>query len=129
MEGLQARGARAYQEMQVLSRSPLELVVLLYDGALRFLRQAQRAVAQGDAHARREAVSRTLAIIGELQSSLNMREGRDIATRLDALYTYLTSRLLEVATHKDMTAIDEAIRILTPLREAWAEIATPRTGL
>lgn len=129
MEGLQARGAQAYYQTQIQSRSPLELVVMLYDGALRHLGQAGRANAQGDAGGRREALSRALAILGELQASLNMHEGREIASSLDGLYAYITSRLLEVATRKDASAIDEAIRLLTTLRDAWAEVAAPKAAL
>lgn len=128
MEGLQARGAQAYHQTQIQSRSPLELVVMLYDGAIRHLGQAQRANAQNDPGARRDALSRTLAIIGELQASLNLHEGREIAASLDGLYAYLTTRLLEVATRKDASAIDEAIHLLTPLRDAWAEVAAPKAG-
>lgn len=123
MQGFVARGAQAYQQTAVQSRSPLELVVMLYDGALRFLAAADDAMARGDLTARRDALSRALAIIAELQNTLNMNAGGDLAASLDRLYNYLNTRLVDVTVKSDRTAIDEALSLLRPLRDAWAEIA------
>jgi flagellar protein FliS len=119
-----ARGAAAYQEVQVNSRSPLELVVMLYDGALSSLGQTREALVQRDLVTKRAAMSKALAIIGQLQSSLNMEEGREVAERLDSLYTYLTSRLVEANVNGDVAPIDEALRVMSTLRDGWAQIAT-----
>jgi flagellar protein FliS len=118
------RAAQAYRRVESESRSPLELVVMLYDGALRFLSEASGAAARGDLRARAHAVSRTLAIIAELQNTLDLDKGGAVADQLDDLYTYITSRLLDVALKQDVTAIDEAHRLLTPVRDAWSQIAT-----
>jgi flagellar protein FliS len=119
-----SRAAQAYRRVESESRSPLELVVMMYDGALRFLGDASDAVERGDLRARAHAVSRVLAIIGELQNTLDVEKGGAVADQLDDLYTYLTSRLLDVALKQDMTAIDEARKLLTPIRDAWNEIST-----
>ena len=66
------RGAGAYRQTSVQSSSPLELVVLLYDGALRHLLAAREAIRRNDLVARRDAFSKALAIITELQSTLNL---------------------------------------------------------
>jgi len=112
------RAAAAYRRVESESRSPLELVVMLYDGALRFLGEASAAAASGDLRTRARAISRTLAIIAELQSTLDLEKGGDVASQLDDLYTYITSRLLDVAIKKDVSAIDEARQLLTPIRDA-----------
>jgi len=70
-----ARGLSSYRTTQVQSRTPLELVVMLYDGALKFMGTARDAIERRDIPARRDALSRTLAIISELQSTLNLAEG------------------------------------------------------
>lgn len=123
MQGALARAANVYQQTHVHSRSPLELVVMLYDGALRFVGEARAGLERRDLTAKREAISRTLAIISELQSTLNMQEGGAIAQSLDGLYTYVTSRLLEANIQSDVTKLDEIATLLGTLRGAWADIA------
>jgi flagellar protein FliS len=122
------RAAQAYRRVESESRSPLELVVMLYDGALRFLTEAGAAAARGDIRARSHAVSRVLAIVAELQNTLDVEKGGPVADQLDDLYTYITSRLLDVALKADFTAIDEAHQLLTPIRDAWAQAATQPTA-
>ena len=120
-----ARGAQTYFQTHVQSRSPTELVVLLYDGALRFLGQARTAMAEQDLVTKRDALSRGMAIVAELQSMLNMQEGGEVAERLDALYTYINGRCLTANSERDPAGLDEAVRLLTTLRSAWAELAGP----
>jgi len=119
-----SRAAQAYRRVESESRSPLELVVMLYDGALRFLADAREAAARGDIRARGQAISRVLAITGELQNTLDVEKGGTVAAQLDDLYTYVTSRLIDVTLKQDVTAIDEVHTLLTPLRDAWGQIAT-----
>jgi len=117
------QAANAYRQTEVQSRTPLELVVMLYDGALRFVSQARAAIERKDIPARREAISRALAMMSELQSTLDMEKGGAISISLDGLYGYINSRLLEGASKQDLQAIDDAARVLTTLRDAWADIA------
>ena len=123
MQGFPARAAQAYVQTHVLSRSPLELVVMLYDGLLRFIGEAQSAIASQNLHGKREAMSRSLAILSELQSTLNMEQGGDVAGSLDSLYTYLNGRLLEGSLQNDIAPLDECARQVRTLRDAWSEIA------
>jgi flagellar protein FliS len=128
MQAAMARGAQAYYRTQIQSQSPLELVVMLYDGALRFLQMAADGTRRNDLAAKREGMSRSMAILAELQNTLNLQEGGEVAQSLDHLYTYITSRLLDANVKKDPAPVDEAIRLLRPLRDAWAQIAaTPGT--
>ena len=119
------RGAEAYRQMNVKSRSPLELVVMLYDGALQALTTAKSAIARDDVAARADAVSRALAILTELQGTLDMKQGGKIAEELDRLYAYAIARLLDVTLKNDMSAVDDVLKVMTPLRDGWAEIAHP----
>jgi flagellar secretion chaperone FliS len=125
MQGVMARAAQTYYQTQIQSQSPLELVVMLYDGALRFMRATIEAIERRDLEGKRQGMSRTMAIIAELQSSLNIASGGDIAKNLDALYTYVNGRLIEANINHSVEPINEAIKLLTPLRDAWAQIATP----
>jgi flagellar secretion chaperone FliS len=118
------RGAEAYRQTEARSRSPLELVVMLYDGALRFMAEAIAADGANQMRQRGQAISRALAIIGELQGTLNVKEGGDIAKELDRLYGYMQSRLLDVTMKKDKGGLAEVQKLLTTLRDAWTQIAS-----
>jgi flagellar protein FliS len=107
------------------TRSPLELVVMLYDGAIRYVNDARDAVERNDVVARTRAVSRALAIVTELQNTLRIEDGGDVARELDRLYTYLTARLLDVNVKRDRKALDEVHRLLMTVRDGWAQIGNP----
>jgi flagellar protein FliS len=109
----------------VNSRSPLELVVMLYEGLGRFVGEARTAVERGDLNGKRAAVSRALAILSELQSTLNLSEGGDLAQSLDGLYSYMNTRLLDGSMKNDVAPFDETVKLVGTLRDAWAEIAKP----
>jgi flagellar protein FliS len=118
-----SRGVQAYRRTQAESSTPLERVVLLYDGAIRFLTAAGEAFDRGDSRGRATGVSRALAILTELQNTLDMQQGGELSKNLDALYDYVIGRLLDATAKGDRTAVDEAIRLLSTVREAWAQIA------
>jgi flagellar protein FliS len=128
MQVSMARAAQAYRTTHIQSQSPLELVVLLYDGALRFTRTAADAMERGDLVAKRDAMSRAVAIVSELQSTLNMDEGGDVARSLDRVYGYVTGLLLDANIRQDPAPLHESIRLMTALRDAWATIASPAQG-
>jgi flagellar protein FliS len=100
---------------------------MLYDGAIKFVLEAREAIDRHDIRARANAVSRALDIVAELQNTLNVQEGGDVARELDRLYTYMSSRLLEVTAHSDTAAADEVVKLLRTLREAWSQIAAQGT--
>lgn len=117
-----------YRRTQVQSATPLELVTMLYDGALRFLDSARTAIEQRNIAARRNALSRVLAIISELQSTLNLEHGGEIAASLDRLYNYSNLRLLDAAARNDVAAIDEVKALLATLRDGWDTISKQPGG-
>jgi flagellar secretion chaperone FliS len=123
MSDSSARGAPTYFETQVQSRLPLDLVVMLYGGALRHTRDMRRAIERRDLVAKKEAVARALAIITELQSTLNRNAGGQIAPSLDRIHNFVFERLLEANARADVLAVDDALRVLAPLRDAWAQLA------
>jgi flagellar protein FliS len=119
-----SRAAQTYRRVESESRSPLELVVMLYDGALRFVDEARAAHARKDLRARGRAISKTLAIVGELQNTLDMEKGGAVAEQLDDLYTYINSRLIDVTVKQDIAACDEVHKLLSTLRDAWSQISS-----
>jgi flagellar protein FliS len=118
-----SRGVNTYRQTQVQSRTPVELVVMLYDGALQGLLKTREAMERRDVAARREALDKVLAIVAELQCTLNTEKGGEIAASLDRLYEYVNLRLLEAAMKNDIAAVDEVSKLLDTLREAWKTVA------
>lgn len=118
-----ARALRGYRTTQAQTSSPLELVVMLYDGSLRFLADAERAFAAGDLQARATAISRALAIVNELQSTLDLAKGGEVAAELDRLYDFVQDRLLAATRDRHPGPIDEARRVLAALADAWRVLA------
>lgn len=123
-----SQALNAYRKTEVQSRTPLELVVMLYDGGLRFLAVARNAIERKDIHARRDAISRVLAIVGELQSTLDVSRGGEMAASLDDLYGYITRRVMDAAIANDTAPLDEVRGILETLRDGWQAIANSQTG-
>jgi flagellar protein FliS len=109
--------------MEAESRSPMELVVMLYDGAIRFVGEAREAILRKDVSARTEATRRALDIVSELQMTLNVKDGGEIARELDRLYSYISTRLLDV-TRGEIAAADEIRKLLVTLRDGFAEAVT-----
>jgi len=118
------RALESYRQTQVQSRTPLELVVMLYDGALRHAAAARDAIVRNDVAARRDAVRKAIAIVSELQSTLDMERGGDLARELDRLYTYVNQQFMNASFKRDPVLVQQAIQVLETLREGWAAIAT-----
>lgn len=95
---------------------------MLYDGALRFVGEARGALARNDVPARGEAVSRALAVIAELQNTLDVAGGGDVGKELDRLYNYINSRLLDATAKHDAHALEEVHALLSTVRGAWAQV-------
>ena len=98
---------------------------MLYDGAIRFVGEARDAADHNDIARRTRAVSRALAIVTELQNTLQIDDGGEVARELDRLYSYMTVRLLDSNVKRDRKALDEVHRLLSTVREGWAQVNTP----
>src|SRR5690348_3910756 len=116
--------ADQYLRTQVESSTPLELVVLLYDAALRYTGTARDAMARRDIPARRDALSKAMAIVSELQATLDLEQGGTIAADLDRLYTWIMGRLTSAIAEQRVQPIEEARSVLTTLAGAWRAVAT-----
>ena len=117
------KASNTYQAIAVQTSSPTKLVVLLYEGAIRFLQQSISAIDSNELDAKRQAVDRAVAVIQHLQSTLDMNRGGEVAAELDRLYTYIHSRILEGSTKLHIVALEEAIKLLTVLLSGWEEAA------
>jgi len=121
--------ARTYRTNAVLTASPGQLVLMLYDGALKALAIALDAFAQPEEDVRRiETINAQLlkaqAIVRELQSGLNFEAGGEFAQTMNRLYEYHHRRLFEANVRKQPEAVREVEKLIRELREAWAEMLT-----
>ena len=96
---------------------------MLYDGALRFTADARDAMVRRDIRARQQHLSRAMAIVSELQSTLDMDTGGEVAEQLDTLYGFVRDRLIDASVTQELQPLDEARRVLTTLREGWLAIS------
>ncbi|HEX4873074.1 MAG TPA: flagellar export chaperone FliS [Nevskiaceae bacterium] len=122
---------RQYQGTQASAATEADghgRITLLYDGLLGRLALARRAIAAGDAAARREAVSRALAIVDYLRVSLDPVAGGSLSARLDALYDYSMRRLCEANAQGEDAPLAEVQQLMAGLREAWVAIAPAATA-
>ena len=103
--------------------SPLQLVVMCYDGMIRFIRKAYAAIEANDIAERVKYINKTLAIVDELQNSLDFNRGGDIARNLDRIYDYLSNELMKAGMKNDLGTLTHLEQLITDLRGSWADIA------
>lgn len=117
---------KSYHSVATQTASPGQLVLMLFDGAIRFLETARQGFFENDPAERNRLINdniqRAQAIITELNVSLNLRDGGDLATTLRGLYEYFDTRLLEANLRKEETGIIEVIDRMSVLRNAWSEM-------
>ncbi len=111
----------AYQKGQVTASNPLRIVVLLYDGAIRFCRQSLDRF--DDPSARGTGLGRAHAIVSELLVALDFDQGGEIAGQLDSLYRYVLDSLIRANVDGNRAALESAIGVLETLAEGWREIS------
>jgi flagellar protein FliS len=126
--------ARAYQAQSILTASPGQLVLLMYDGALRFMNQARAGFALPEDTPRRiesihTALLRAQAVITELRANLDHAAGGEHATNLDRLYEYHLRRLFEANLRKEEAPLIEVEGLVRVLRDSWAEMLRTRESL
>lgn len=123
MSAYTANPSDAYRQQSVMTASPGQLVVMLYDGALRFLLQASTAMRADDHLTCDRKLRRAEAIIDELHMVLDKERGGEVASRLEGVYVFCKRHLIEARAARDAGMIDKVSELLGELREAWAQIA------
>jgi flagellar secretion chaperone FliS len=127
-----ARSKNLYQRTDIASADPLRLVVLLYEGILKHISGAIQNLKTKEIEARCNHINRALAMISELQATLNREKGGEVAKNLDTLYNYWRKRLLEASFEKSLEPLEEVQRLVSELWSAWNEAAnrnTPKNNL
>jgi flagellar protein FliS len=114
-------GYQAYHHNAVATAAPEQLVVMLFDGALRFSRRAVTAFEAGQLPQATQAIGRVTSIVNELNATLDTEAGGEIAVNLRSIYGFINRHLLEAVSLGDPDRVQQAATLLGELREAFAE--------
>jgi flagellar protein FliS len=116
--------ANRYRETAIKTANPLQLVVILYDGAIQALQEAREHIQRRDIGKRARCLNRSVAIISELQACLNFDANGNIAQSLDRLYDFMKQGIMKASLEQRIEPLDQVIGLLENLRSAWGELAT-----
>ncbi len=121
---LESAAAR-YTQVRDATATPGEILLALYDGLFRFLNAAKVCMEKKQRGRAREFLSKTHAILSELYIALDHAAAPELCKGLGSVYEFCLDRTIRASRQSDTRQIDEVIRVLTPLREAW-RIAVPK---
>jgi len=116
-------GFSAYQQTAIETESNGRIIVKLYDGAIRFLRQALEAIKAGDFERKGNLIIKARNIVLELSAALDMEAGGEISQNLRSLYNFILQRLTIANIKCEPNTIKEVIDLLANLNESWKKIA------
>jgi flagellar protein FliS len=119
-----SRQATRYRETEVLTATPGQLVVLLYDHLLVSLRRARSAMAVHDTELQSESLEKARNVLTELFVTLDRERGGEVAANLGALYSFLLGELVQVGIRSDAARLDRVAHMIGELREAFAQVAS-----
>ncbi len=113
--------ANIYRKVSIQTSDPRELVVMLYDGFLKFAHRAMASLKRNDKIDATRSIGRALDIVNELLDTLDHDPAPEISTALEALYVYIGDRLLLASSRQDQEALQEVITLMSELRQGWSE--------
>jgi len=111
-----------YRQNQVATATPEKLLLMVYDGAVKFIKSAREGVAGRDAERANREIKRVQDILAELAAALDLNGG-EVSRDLFSLYEYMNRRLIEANTKKEDRILEEVEVLLEGLREAWRQVA------
>jgi flagellar protein FliS len=117
-----------YLKTKIMTASPEELRLMLYDGALKFCRQAKAALEKKNFEDSYNNLMRAQKIVLELSTSLNHDADPQLCQRLSALYTYVYRLLVDANMKRETAIIDEAIKLIEYERETWQMLMKKLAG-
>lgn len=116
-------GARAYATTQVQTASPVQVIVLLYDGTIQAMKLAQEGMRNNHREDKARFLGRALRVVSELSATLNIEQGGAVAKDLRRIYEFVIHELTQANLLNQPDRLDAPIRCLGVIREAWQELA------
>ncbi|MHC4069363.1 MAG: flagellar export chaperone FliS [Planctomycetota bacterium] len=117
------KGVETYQDTSVTTQTKGRLVVMLYDGAIKFLKMAIKEIEAKNPEAKGKYIGKATDILFELNAVLDMEAGGEVATNLRKLYLFMGRHLTEANTKQDIGKIEEVIKLLEELNQSWKTIS------
>ncbi|MFU0782873.1 MAG: flagellar export chaperone FliS [Thermoanaerobacterium thermosaccharolyticum] len=108
-----------YKRNSIMTASPEELVLMLYNGIIRFVNEAKQAIDDKNIERAHNSITRAQDIVLELMSTLDMQY--DISKNLYSIYDYISRRLIEANLKKDKVALDEVESLISDLKDTWGK--------
>jgi len=118
--------SQAYKKAAINTVDQRKLIVMLYDGAVKFLTLGSQKLREGDFYNAHTNMVKGKSIVAELLASLNLEQGGEVAVNLQRIYAYMFDQLIEANLQKSPEIIEEVIVLLKELREAWKELDPPK---
>ena len=115
-----AEGYNAYLRSKVMTATPAELTLMLYEGAIKFVNKAIMSIEKDDVMGAHNNLMKTQRIIEELRASLDHKY--PVAKEFDTVYEYILRRLVEANIKKDKDILEEVLEHLRTMRDTWKEV-------
>lgn len=119
------KATHAYMQTQVTTTTQGDLLIMIFDAGLKYLKQAKEEMAAKNYAKKGILISKALDVLAELQSSLNAQKGGELAENLQKLYLLCSTKLLMANLHMNQELVDQVINIMSGVRDAFAQINTP----
>jgi flagellar protein FliS len=113
---------KQYQKTQVVTASREKILLMLYEGAIRFTKQARVAMNDKKVAEKGKAISKATAILSELMATLDFKIGGQLAQDLENLYIFMIDKLIEANVHNKVECLDEVEKLLNTLYTAWKDV-------
>jgi flagellar protein FliS len=123
------RYSTIYQKNDISTSNPLKIILILYDGAIKFLRKSVAFAEESDIKNRNIYANKARDIIVEFNNSLNVEVGGEIATKLRSLYFFMDRQLMESNWHNDVQGLNDVINLLSSLREGWQDVYNQKINM
>jgi len=117
------KGIAAYQDTAITTQSKGRLIVLLYDGAIKFMKLAIRELEANNYEAKGRYIGKAQDVINELNAVLDTNTGGEVATNLRKLYCFMNGHLSQANARRDPEMIREVITLMEELNQSWKAIA------
>ena len=117
-----------YRKNEISTSSQGRLILMMYEGAIKFATMAIHSIEKGDIANQGKYINKTHDIVNELSFALDLKKGGEVAERLESLYQYMLSQLTLANIKSDREALENVIKILSPLASAWEQLLNNSTN-
>jgi len=117
-----ARYHNAYKQNEISTSSQGKLILMMYEGAIKFTKMALQSMDTGDIAGKAKYIGKIHDIVNELSVSLDLKNGGEVTARLETLYQFVLRQLTLANIKSDREALESIIKVLEPLHDAWVQI-------